>query len=72
MRTFFFHYNKPASLKAGRPQLSVHFKDSCIIVDGVDCRRPCASHIRNTQPRCVMKGKASFVKVGNDGIALIV
>ena len=67
---FFFHYNKPASKSAGRPQLSVHYRDQCLIVDGVVCSVPIASRNRKTQPRCVMAGRAESVQV-NGGIAHI-
>jgi hypothetical protein len=60
-RVFYFHYNKPASLSAGRPQLSVHFAGTCYIVDGVDCRVPTWSRNRRTQPRCVIAGRALSV-----------
>lgn len=55
----YFHYNKPASLKAGKPQLSVHYKNICYIIEGLKCNIPIETRIRKTQPRCVMAGKAS-------------
>jgi hypothetical protein len=61
MWTFYLHYNKPASLKAKRPLMSVHFRDRCYIVDVVECMRPTRSAIRNRQPRVVMKGMATNV-----------
>jgi len=68
--SFFFHYNKPAALKAGRVQVSIHFKNACHIVDNVDCRVPTMGRIKKTQPRFVMSGKASKVTFA-DGIAVI-
>ena len=59
--SFYFHYNKPASLVAKKPKLSVHFKNSCIIVDKIDCRVKIVSRNKKTQPRCVMAGKAFCV-----------
>jgi hypothetical protein len=56
--SFYFHYNKPASLKAGRTQLSVHFRDTCYIIDGIHCSVPIQSKNRKIQPRCVMVGQA--------------
>lgn len=70
-RSFFFHYNKPASLAAGEPRLSVHFKGICLIVKGVECMVPVGSRNRRTQPRCVMAGKARGVHVTPDNIAVI-
>lgn len=70
MYIFYFHYNKPASLKAGKSQLSVHFRNTCYVVDGIDCKVPTYSYNRKTQPRCVIKGKCSKIEVIN-GMALI-
>jgi hypothetical protein len=62
-RSFFFHYNKPASKSAGRPKLSVHFRDTCYIVDKVVCHVGVESKNNKRQPHCVMKGKAFLVEV---------
>lgn len=61
--TFYLHYNKPASLKAKAPKMSVHFKKTCYIVDMIDCRQPTQSSIRNRQPKVVMKGMATDVEI---------
>lgn len=58
---FNFHYNKPASLKAGKPRMSVHFRGKCHIVTDVMCLVPCWSKHRTRQPRCVMEGRAKDV-----------
>jgi hypothetical protein len=58
---FFLHYNKPASLKAKRPQLSVHWKKTCFVGDHVVCHAPTESRIRTRQPRVVMAGRATRV-----------
>ena len=65
-RTFYFHYNKPASLKAKKPKLSIHFRDTCYIVDHVVCEVPIRSRHKKTQPRCVMTGKATHLKITTD------
>lgn len=57
MKIFYFHYNKPASKKAGKPQISIHYKKTCYIVDNVDCRVPTIGKINKRQPFFVMKGK---------------
>lgn len=67
---FFFHYNKPASLKAGKPQLTVHFKGVCHIVDRVCILTPTWSENRKQQPRCVICGKADNVSIFN-GVATV-
>lgn len=61
MRSFFFHYNKPATQRAGKPQVSVHYKDTCHIVDNVICNVSCEGRLRKTQPRFVMRGKANKI-----------
>lgn len=58
-RRFFFHYNKPASLVAGRPKLSVHWLKACYIVDSIDCQVPVRSKINKRQPRVVIQGMAN-------------
>lgn len=68
--SFFYHYNKPASLKAGRNQLTVHYQNMCLLVDGVDVRVPCKSKNRKKQPRCVLVGKCTSIIIEN-GIAII-
>lgn len=60
-RRFFFHYNKPASLRAGTPQLSFHTNGQCRIVDKVICKVPVESKINKKQPRVVMQGFANAI-----------
>lgn len=60
-RSFFFHYNKPASLASGTPKLSVHYNRKCMIVDHIVCNVHTYSNHRRTQPRCVIRGKAHQV-----------
>lgn len=61
--TFYLHYNKPASLKAKRPLMSVHFRGVCHIVDGIQRNRPTATKHSRRQPRVTMAGKATNVSV---------
>ncbi len=61
MNSFYFHYNKPASLKAKEPRMSVHFKGQCHIVKFVTCKVPTFTRHKKTQPRCVMAGKATKI-----------
>lgn len=74
MRIFYFHYNKPASLKAGKVKMSVHFMGKCHIVDAVRCLVPCETRIKKRQPRCVMAGMADSVLISGNkqSIAVIV
>lgn len=58
---FFFHYNKPASLKAGKVQISLHCHGQCRLVDNVTCYVTTQGRIRNTSPKFVMAGQAMEV-----------
>jgi hypothetical protein len=63
---FWYHYNKPASLKRGRSVLTVHWKNKCILVDNIKCEVPTESHERKSQPRCIIRGYATDVVVIDD------
>lgn len=67
---FYFHYNKPASLSAGKPKLSVHYRGLCNIVDKVICAVPCESRINKRQPRVVMAGWAQRLRICR-GVAVL-
>jgi len=69
-RRFWFHYNKPASLAAGEPRLSVHVANSCHIVSRLHCLVPIFSHNQSQQPRLVMRGFCMEVEI-LDGIMRI-
>lgn len=67
MKTFWFHYNKVASRKAGRPQITVHYNRICHLVDFIICNVPTHSKINKRQPYFVMKGKcAEFLLTGGN------
>lgn len=67
MKVFWYHFNRPATLKAGKPKITVHFDGKCHIVDGIaECKS--RSHIRKTQPLFVMKGKCNKLEI-KGGIA---
>jgi hypothetical protein len=57
MAAFHFHYNKPASLKAGHPIMTVHTGGQCIMVREIVCKVPVATRERRTQPRMVIAGQ---------------
>ncbi len=69
-RRFFYHYNKPYSQKMGETYWSVHFKDVCYFVKGIDCRVPTQSKNQKIQPRAIMIGFANKVELQNS-IAII-
>jgi len=57
VRAFNFHYNKPASQRAGRPQISVHFNGACHIVDNLYVGVATKGRINKRQPYFVMAGR---------------
>lgn len=67
LAVFWFHYNKPASKKAGRPKLTIHFRGKCQIVDEIICSRPTYTEERSQQPRCVVKGKTTSIEIDKGG-----
>jgi hypothetical protein len=54
---FFYHFYKQ------KGKMSVHFRNSCTVVDNVECRVPCETKWNKTQPRLVMRGFATEVKI---------
>lgn len=70
IRSFFFHFNKPATQKAKKIQVSVHYDKTCYIVDNVVCKVPTQGKLRKRQPRFVMSGKCKEFKIEN-GVAII-
>lgn len=65
-KRFFFHYNKPESLRKGKPQISIHVNKTCIIVDNIECTVPTEGKINKRQPYFVMQGWASDVRIENN------
>jgi len=64
-RSFWYHYNKPASKLAGKPKLTIHQNKSCKLVDGVVCKVDTFSRNRKTQPHLVIAGKGSIMIINN-------
>jgi hypothetical protein len=54
---FFYHFNKHTG------KMTVHFKKQCIPVDDITCLVPCETKWNKTQPRLVMKGRATEVVI---------
>ncbi len=57
---FFYHFYKQ------KGKMSVHFRNSCVVVDNVHCVVPCETKWKKTQPKLVMQGWAKEVKIVND------
>lgn len=50
--------------------MSIHFRNSCTVVDDIVCNVPCNTKWKKTQPRLVMEGWARVVEIAH-GIAFI-
>lgn len=71
-KRFFFHYNKPASMAKGKPQIYVHFNNACHIVDNILCRRETESKVNwKTSPKFVMQGFANNIYIDKSNTAVI-
>lgn len=68
--SFYFHYNKPASVSARANRLSIHYRKQCHVVESIECNVPLRTRNRKSQPRCVMTGKAKSLIIDN-GHAII-
>lgn len=68
-KAFWFHYNKPESLKSGKPQITLHWNGGCHILDNVICDKPTMGRIRKNQPRWVIAGRGKVLI--KDKIAII-
>lgn len=67
---FWFHYNKIASRKRGKPVITLHFKNQCVLVDNFVCNVKTYGRTRKTQPHFVVVGDAKDIEIKN-GIANI-
>lgn len=63
---FFFHYNKPLSIKRGKPTISLHFDKKCHFVDNIVCNVPTEGKINKNQPKFVIRGKAANIVIVDD------
>ena len=74
-KRFFFHYNKPASLKQNRNVMTIHFEGVCHIAHKVICKVANETHNQKRQPRCIIRGYATsviFNTIGDKIIANII
>lgn len=68
---FFFHYNKPQSKLKKRPQISVHYRGKCMIVDTLRCLVPTYGRISKRQPFFSMAGLAEKIVIDQENAAVI-
>ncbi len=67
---FFFHYNKPETVRRGKVTITLHYRGTCYMVDNVHCLVPCEGRIRKSAPRFVMAGKAACMNL-EEGVATL-
>lgn len=69
---FWFHYNKPEARKKGKPQITVHWKGQCLIVDNIkEIGVPTEGHLKDQQPHFVIRGWANNVEINKQNEAII-
>jgi hypothetical protein len=56
---FFFHWNKI------KKRISVHYRDKCMLTDGLSVKVSMESKFNKTQPVFVMQGWATHIKHTN-------
>lgn len=54
------------SRDAGKPQISLHYKKQCIILDNIECHVPTYGKINTSQPYFVMRGRANKITIHNN------
>ena len=65
-KVFWFHFNKPATLKSGKVKITLHYDKKCYIVEALNCTVPTVSKINKTQPRFVMRGRCYGITFNNN------
>ena len=61
---FWFHYNKPESKKQDCNVMTVHWKNKCVLENGIKCLVATESHDQKRQPHSIIRGwcdKVNFV-----------
>lgn len=69
-RSFFYHYNKPASAKVGCPVMTVHVAGRCHQATHLICNVPAHTRQRNTQPHLVMAGTCRQLAIEDNLITI--
>ncbi len=74
LKTFYYHYNKPASRKAGRAVLTLHYNKTCHLINGLSCYVSTYTEERKKQPRLVIKGHAHDIdfNFGGDTVTAVI
>lgn len=61
--SFWFHYNKPASMARGKPVVTLHYRGRCHLVNDLTISVPTETRARKRQPRLVVGGRAACVEI---------
>jgi len=64
---FWYHYNKPASKKAGHPLFTVHYRNKCWITKSIVCSVSTETHTRKRQPYAVVRGHCYNMSINDEG-----
>jgi len=62
---FYYHYFK------AKKKMSIHFKNSCQVVNDIECNVPCETKWNKRQPNLVMRGFCNNVIIKNDKAIII-
>lgn len=57
---FFYHYRKSDG------NMTVHFRERCLVVRDIQCLVPCETKRNKEQPYLVMRGYCSTVEIENN------
>ena len=67
---FWLHYNQPESRKRKKPMMTVHYRNKCHFVENIMCETITFGHLKEEQPRWVIKGKSNMFEIINN-VAII-
>ena len=62
-KRFFYHYNKPESVRQNCNVLTLHWRDTCYLVNDIEVQAHTETHSQKHQPRCIMRGWARGVVI---------
>jgi hypothetical protein len=62
---YFYHYHRH-----GDKKLTVHFRGKCILTNKIECKVACESKFNKIQPKLIMRGFASEVKLVSNKVVI--
>lgn len=66
-RVFWYHFNKPETLRQHRPIMTVHINGECLQCQHLSVQAPCQMVVRKIQPVVVMHGHTMGYTQTGDG-----